>query len=566
MNAARFDSTVQNLSNNWEFDELLDFLRKNAVKNSKQLEFCVYLADAGLLDELHKFISINGLYNLKSLANDPENTYEKRENAKVLLNIYESEMLAVFERQFFSLPGVDGNLLSFSLYADTSVLTNYIIKNKDIIFQAEQPPKTLMCLTYAINKSLHSNTEDKLLKLLLDSFDNLKKVNTLRKAYITKLIATKLLTNKNIITFPKVGYNSLHKLLGIIAAQKNKHKNNGAARLYTLISDVIRPELKKPTTSKKLGWNSKPKVAVCISGMYRCGNLALDSVYKNIIEPLDADVFFHSWKEMQEWPGLGGAGDVWLLRIFNNDIFNKCPTALRSKKYFKEKFPRTYTLIDAPLDSIFDPARLPETIKFKKIKLEDPTIAFQEHNIEEASFLSLGSLNQAKMLYGIYKAHELAVNHEIENGFRYDYVIRCRPDIGLHNKLSFSALETLKADEVAMDFTKEYGPQDQFWYGQRAAALSMASLWAASIDSNSLSPFPDHPQMRAHGLILGWMTDNHLQPVHTSITRDMKMASAKATPPDFSAALAEDFANEASDLSQDQKVLDFFAALQGFNE
>lgn len=564
MNSARFDLTVQNLTNDWEFEALLDFYRKNAVKNSKQLEFCVYLADVGLLDELHKFISTNGLYNLKALADDPENTYEKRENAKVLLNIYESEMLAVFERQFGLLPGVDGSLLSFALYADTSVLTNYIAKNKNIIFQTDQPPKTLMYLTYAINKSLHSKTEDDLLKLLLDHFDNFKKASLLRKAYVTKLVAVKLLLNKNVITFPEVGYNALHKLMGTVAAQKNK--NNGAARLYNLISDVIRPELAKPVSTHKLGWDSKPKVAVCLSGMYRCGNLALDSVYKNIIEPLEADVFFHSWKEMQDWPGLGGAGDVWLLRIFNQNIFDKCPTALRSKKYFKEKFPRTYTLIDTPSHSTFDPARLPETIKFEKIQLEDPIIAFQEHNIEDAKFLSLGSLNQAKMLYGIYKAHELAVNHERDNGFRYDYIVRCRPDIGLHNKLNFSDLENLKANEVAMDFTKEYGPQDQFWYGQRSAALSMASLWAASVASNSLSPFPNLPQMRAHGLIFGWMTDNHLQPAHTPIKRDMKLATAKATPPDFSAALAEDFRNEASDLRQNQEVLDFFSALQVFNK
>ena len=564
MNAARFDSTIQKLTADWEFEALLDFFRKNAVKNSKQLEFCVYLADLGLLDELHKFISTNGLYHLKALADDPENTYEKRGNAKILLNIYESEMLTVFERQFGSLPSIDGNLLSFALYADTSILVNYILKNQDIIFQAEQSPKTLMYLTYAINKSLYSKAEDSLLKLLVEQFDNFKKVSKLRKAYITKLVTVKLLLNKDVITFPNDGYNVLHKLLSIIVAQKNR--DNGAARLYALISDVIRPELKKPITTKKLGWDSKPKVAVCLSGMYRCGNLALDSIYKNVIEPLEADVFFHSWKEMQDWPGLGGAGDDWLLRIFNRDIFNKCPTALRSKKYFRNKFPRTYTLIDTPSLSIFDSERLPESIKFKKIQLEDPTDAFQEHNIVDAKFLSLGSLNQAKMLYGIYKAHELVVNYEKENGFRYDYIIRCRPDIGLHNKLSFLALESLKANEIAMEFTKNYGPQDQFWYGQRTAALSMASLWAASVESNSLSPFPDLPKMRAHGLILGWMTDNHLQPVLTPIKRDMKMAIAEATPPNFSAALAEDFTKEAYDLSQNQEVLEFFAALLGFNK
>lgn len=564
MNAPRFDSTVQTLTNDWEFEALLDFFWKNAVKNSRQLEFCVYLADLGLLDELHKFISTNGLYNLKALANDPKSTYEKRENAKTLLNVYESEMLAVFERQCSSFPNVYSSLLSFALYADASIVPNYIVKNKDTIFQAGQSPKNLMYLTYAINKSLHSKTEYGLLKLLLQNLDIFKKINPLRKAYITKLVAMKLLLNKDVITFPKGGYNELHKLLGIIVPQKNRY--DGAGYLYTLISNVIRPELKKTIITQKLGWDSKPKVAVCLSGMYRCGNIALNSIYKNIIEPLEADIFFHSWKDMHDWPGLGGAGDDWLRRIFGMELFNKCPTALQSKKYFKDKFPRTYALINTPSQSHFDSARLPEDLHFKKIQLEDPAVAFQEHGIEDAKFLSLGSLNQAKMLYGIYKAHELAVSHEKEKGFRYDYFIRCRPDIGVRNELSFSALENLKTNEIAMDFSKDYGAQDQFWYGQRAAALSMASLWAASIDSDSLSPFPELPQLRAHGLILAWMTDNHLQPVHTPIKRDMKMAITKTPPPNFSAALAEDFTKEACDLSQNQEVLEFFAALLEYNK
>lgn len=564
MNTSRFDLIVKYLKDDWEFEKLLDFFMENSVENSKQLEFCVYLADIGLLDELHQFISATGLYYLKALADAPQNTYEKTENAKNLLNIYESEMLAIFEHQICSLAGVDGDLLKFSTYKDTSIVANYIAKNKDIIFQTDQSPKTLMYLTYAINKLLSSRTETDLLELLVEHFDNFKKVNMLRKAHLTKLISTKLLLNNKIITFPKTGYNLLHKLLDIIVAQKTQY--NGAARLYTLISNVIRPELKKHVVTQKLGWDSKPKVAVCISGMHRCGNLAIDTIYKNLIEPLEADVFFHTWKEMQDWPGLGGAGDDWLLRMFNRAIFNRCPTALRSKKYFKDVFPRTYTLINTPSNSIFNPEKLPEKIKFQKIQIEDPNIVLHEYNAEDSKFLSLGNLNQVKMFYGIYKAHELAVNYEREHGFRYDYLIRCRPDIGIRDKINFLALESLQASEVAMDFTKVYGPQDQFWYAQRAAALSMASLWVASIDNDSLSPFPEHPQMRAHGLILGWMTDNHLQPTPTPVRRDMTIATSKATLPDFSAALAEDLRNEASDHSQNQEVLDFFAALQVFNK
>lgn len=559
MTDQRFNSIVDKLTSDWKFEELLDFFKENAVENHSQLEFCVYLADVGLLDELHEFICNSGLYNLKALARDIENTYEKRENAKIILDIYESEMLPVFERQLISSQSIDSNLLSLSLYRDASVLTNYIESNKETVFQVEQAPKTLMYLAFAVNKLLQSDPEERLLRLLLDHLDGFKRFAPLRKAYLTKLIVSKLLFNEKPIIFPSNGYTGLHKALGIVSAQKNRYK--GAAYLYTLVSDVVRHELKRPVAVKVLGWDSKPKVAVCLSGMYRCGNKALESIYKSVIEPLEADVFFHSWTEMQEWPGLGGAGDDWLYRLFSREIFHKCPTALRSKTFFKKKFPHTYSLINTPVQTVFDSTKLPDNFVFKKVVLENAADMFQEQNIDETRFLSLGSLNQAKMLYGIYKAHELAVDYEKEQGFRYDYIVRCRPDLGLSNKLSFSELEKLRDNEVALDFTKEYGPQDQFWYGQRASALSMASLWAASIASNSLSPFPDFPELRAHRLVHSWMTDNHLEPVSTPIRRDMKMVTANAPVPDFSKALAEDFKNEASDLSQDQDVIDFFAAL-----
>ncbi|MBF8658613.1 hypothetical protein [Pseudomonas putida] len=565
MNSVRFDSIVNKLSSNWEFHALLTFFSEHAEKFSKHLEFCVLLADLGQLSKLHDFVSKIGLYNLKAIANDETNTYKKRGNAQALLKIYEQEMLAVFERQGGSSSGMDEDLLRRAVFSDKTVVANYILDNKERIFQAEQSPKTLMYLTFALNELKDSNAFDLCVKLLLDNIDTFKKMSAMRKAYITHLIVEKTVANTGLITFPKIGYNELHKLLGVIIPQKQTNEV-GASRLYSLVTDVIQPELKRSGNCVMLGADVKPRVAVCLSGMYRCGNLALDSIYKNVIRPLDADVFFHSWTEMQVWPGLGGAGDDWLLRIFNKDMLSRCPTALRSKKYFKSKFPRTYEIIDTPKQAEFSKSILPENIEFKDILLEDSDCLFNDRPDEAEKYLSLGSMNQAKMLYGIYKSHELAVAFEKKYNFRYDYIIRCRPDIGVHNSLNYNILESLLPSEVGMDFTKEYGPQDQFWYGPRNSALTMASLWGSSVAARSLSPFAEYPQMRAHGLIFGWMADNHLQPVHTPIKRDMKMATAKATPPDFSAALDLDFSNEAAEFRDNLEVSKFFNALADFNK
>ncbi|MEH6412841.1 hypothetical protein [Pseudomonas sp. CGJS7] len=563
MDAARFDSTVQSFTNNWEFELLLSLYEQHAENTEKHLEFCVLLADLGLLENLHLFICKAGLYNLKKLASDQNSKYAKSGNAKILLDIYESEILPTFEHQPGKATGIDHDLLSLSRYKDTTVLENYILSKKDDIFQSDQNPKTLMYLTYALNQLWSKSKETHASKITLSNFSNFKNLSAIRRAYITRNVCLRILTCDDSIIFPQLGHNDLQKLLGIIAAQKSRYR--GAERAYDLVSDVVRKQLEKPTTSKKLGWDIKPRVAVCMSGIYRCGSLAIESIFENIIKPLDADVFFHSWTDMQDWPGLGGAGDEWVVRTFNKEILSKCPPAIRSKKQFKAKFPKTFEKLDTPSLSKFEPEKLPSEIEFTKVLLDNEATVFSEAGIDISSFLSLGSPNQAKMIYGIYKAHELAVEHEKENGFRYDYIIRCRPDVFLQNKLTFAILENLKSHDVAMEFSKEWGPQDQFWYAQRAPALTMASLWSASLDSKSLSPFPLIPSMRAHNLILGWMTDNHLQPVNTPIKRDMNLVNSQALPPDFSAALTHDFTNEAKELSQSQTTLEFFAALKEFN-
>ncbi|NQD72903.1 hypothetical protein [Pseudomonas sp. CM27] len=564
MDAARFDSTVQSFTKNWEFELLIRHYEQHAENTEKHLEFCVLLADLGLLENLHLFICKVGLYSLKKLASDPNSKYAKSGNAKILLEIYESEILPTFEHQPGRATGIDHELLCLSRYKDTTVLENYILSKKDDIFQIDQNPKTLMYLTYALNQLWSKTKESHTSKITLSNFSNFKNLSAIRRAYITKNVCLRIITCEESIAFPQLGHNDLQKLLGIIAAQKSRYR--GAERAYDLVSDIVRKQLAKPTTSKNLGWNIKPRVAVCMSGIYRCGNLAVESIFENIIKPLEADVFFHSWTEMQDWPGLGGAGDEWVIRTFNKEILSKCPPTIRSKKQFKSKFPKSFEKLDTASLSEFKVEKLPPEIKFTKVLLDNDATVFSENGIDINNFLSLDSPNQAKMIYGIYKAHELAVEHEKQNGFRYDYIIRCRPDVFLKNKLTFDLLEDLKSHDVAMEFSKEWGPQDQFWYAQRAPALTMASLWSASLDSNSLSPFPLIPSMRAHNLILGWMTDNHLQPVNTPIKRDMNLVNSQATPPDFSAALIEDFTNEAKDLSQSQATLDFFAALKGFNK
>ncbi|MBF8726132.1 hypothetical protein [Pseudomonas putida] len=563
MSVTRFDSTVKSLTDNWEFELLVEFYQKHATECNKQLEFCVLLADLGMLDRLHAYIRSQKLYNLKDIAEDPDNTYSKSKNARLLLDIYESDMLPCFERLPTKATGHDANLLRMSLFDDISVVDNYISQNSESLFEVEQNPKTLMYLTFALNQVWKQCSRPRATMVALNGYASFKNLSAIRRAYLTKKITVNSISFEENISFPQLGYNELQKLLGAIAPQKARYE--GASKAYRIVSQAVLPQLQSKRSTKMLGSDVKPRVAVCISGVHRCGSLALESIFESIVRPLQADTFLHSWSEMQNWPGLGGAGDEWIIRAFNKDALAKCPEPLKSKRYFKEKFPRTFKALDTPSYSSFDISNLPEGISFTGSLLEDDKEVFQKNGLDINDFLSLGLPNQAKMIYGIYKAHELAVLHEKKHGFRYDYVIRCRPDVALVNKLSFADLNSLRSEQIAMEFTKEWGPQDQFWYGQREPALKMASLWTASVESKALSPFPMIPQMRAHNLVLGWMTESMIEPTPTPIRRNMNLVNSQATPPNFSASLLADLQAEAKEYADDQKVREFFTMLMRFS-
>jgi hypothetical protein len=110
------------------------------------------------------------------------------------------------------------------------------------------------------------------------------------------------------------------------------------------------------------------KVAICISGLMRTGLLAYPS-FNEFFSDLDADVFYHTWE----------TSDVDVAHI--NKLYK--PVNYRIDK----PFPLT----------------------------------------DEMGAHTMGSFGN--MLYSIMMANELKKQHEIENNFRYDLVIKTRFDL-----------------------------------------------------------------------------------------------------------------------------------------
>lgn len=566
MNPNIFDAVTKNLSDNWEFERLCQYIMESSVAHGRELDCCLLLADMGKLDKLHNFIGSEGLYNLIAKADTCITEAPKKQKLLALFEIYKNELEPFFSEGILPEGLIDSQLLSKSQLKDSSIYKDYLTNNADQILQKNHGPTTLMYLMYTVIRHLESTSDVDTLRLIINRFDQLNNLTAVSRAYLTSNLVHKGIFHKDAMCLPQAGYSELHKLLAALVMQSNGQP--GPERLYQLLGDSIRPDLRlcSSGSSISLGRPSRPqRVAVCISGMYRCNDQALRLIQDNVINPLNADVFVHTWEEMQLWPGLGGSGDDWLLRVFSRALYESCPQKLKSKRFFKNRFPQTFSVLNSPTSKPFTLQSIPTDLNLKGYSIDNPELFLERYNVPTSGFLSGGILNQAKMFYGIYQAHELAKAYELKYGFEYDFIVRCRPDIGILTKLSSFDLDALRNDQLAVEFTRNYGPQDQFWYGRRIPALKMAALWEASISCGSLSPFESHPRLYAHNLILGWMTYSKIQPKGTIIRRDMNAAISSAVPPDFSAALSNDFSDSAKEFAASPEYLNFFRMLQDHN-
>jgi hypothetical protein len=154
------------------------------------------------------------------------------------------------------------------------------------------------------------------------------------------------------------------------------------------------------------------RVALLLSGGLGENNESYNSIHKNIIETLNPDIFFsYGWDSA----------------ILNeNDFVNQWkPTA-----YYYGKFP---AIIEPNIRTLERYDKHPET--------------------------NINSLE--KMYWGIYSANRLKSKYEQENGFKYDFVIRCRPDLVIYNPLELKSNDMF----IPIGWDHRGGYNDTFAYG-----------------------------------------------------------------------------------------------------
>jgi hypothetical protein len=96
-----------------------------------------------------------------------------------------------------------------------------------------------------------------------------------------------------------------------------------------------------------------------------------------------------------------------------------------------------------------------------------------------------------KMWWGIYSANRLKSNYEQLNGFKYDFVIRCRPDLVIHNPLE------LKPNDIFIPIGWDHrgGYNDTFAYGSSEQIDWYAELY------NKLIPYAPYGKVHPESFL-----------------------------------------------------------------
>jgi len=194
------------------------------------------------------------------------------------------------------------------------------------------------------------------------------------------------------------------------------------------------------------------KVAICISGHLRTFDRCFWSIFSKLIEPNNADVFIHTWETL----GYNGPVDG---------------TAPQYNTFAKEKC----------IDAMYRP---------KKMIIEDSK-GFEHFKAAGEGYsekwMKVHPGFTFAMFYSIWRANLLKIQYENENQFKYDVVVRCRPDLIIdHGVMLERFLNNNPLDAV---FTPAFGS-----YGGANDQFAFSSSAFMNIYSELYSMIPNHVQ------------------------------------------------------------------------
>lgn len=226
------------------------------------------------------------------------------------------------------------------------------------------------------------------------------------------------------------------------------------------------------------------RVAICLSGQSRFVEECFPSIFKNLIEPNCADVFLHTWEctsesEMNPYK-FGGSGG-WKNQRIKSGSHNLSIDLYKPVLYQIER-PIDFKIPDIDMRRTFD--------KYMQGCYEEAKEA--KMSVEQYSQRIIS--NNLSMWYGIMSSNLLATKYAMENGFKYDVIVRCRFDLILKTGIRFDKIP--ESTVYACEMGKPDGHvADWLNFGSQASMNILASTFFSfnkiylDIESIQLNPF-----------------------------------------------------------------------------
>ncbi|WP_269913359.1 hypothetical protein [Acinetobacter sp. HY1485] len=501
--------------------------KKEARYNSPELylEYLTFLGHTGKVDQIYFSIRLLD----KSFIDSQKNFFDKSD---VFLRL-ENLIKRIEDKNQYGIKNflIKNNEEKVEIY-----------KTVEMYFKGLQPDTASHEQNFILNFMLNMLIEHKLLntdlaKSLVEYFWKAKNCNNYRKDFSIFSIVNYCFDHnmQDFFALRKQFYNHIQKIYNQIY-KSSLLKKDEIALYQKYLNDHIK-------SINHLKSKSKYKVAICISGLYRNHENALKSIKDNLIDPLDADVFVHTWDQKAVWTGFGGTPHY--TRVFGDKAQQFVPKEIYNLKKIKDFLPCTYSKLEAAIYHKWDGEEFLNYFKPKKILIENQDEFVNTLNNKENYTLARGSLNQIKMFYGLQKSLELAFNHD-----KYDYIIRIRPDILVNSQVSLEKVADLE-NNIIYTNVGDFGLQDFEFMTSSSVAYNFSNFIKKMFDFEALSPYEKYPLYDAHNLMLSWMIEGNYRFDKDVMKRSLlNMVNRKILIDGLNEALDQDFEN----LSQDNKA------------
>ncbi|MBZ7984504.1 hypothetical protein [Campylobacter sp. RM12647] len=539
----------------------LDQLKNEIVQDRKNWNY------KGVKEKYKKIVALNNKYIFTYLdflynIGDYQEIIDITTDLKVFENeeFYKSyqdynKMWAIFNLvKFYYLINIEdlsSNDSERKLYASYKFLD---IKHLNNVLKDKNFYKDHWSFTFIINAIFNKLVENNRLDIEVANniIQYLNKYNTSkdRKKYIVKTIVHYFILKS------KSFFNFNYNLIFLIDCLKDN--DLGGKELQKLVYSLIKLHGLNNINTLQKNLNNI-KVAVCMSGPLRGDYIkSLELLKNNILLPLNADLFVHTWENTRLYTGFRG-GNIWH-SLFGSEISNKAVGEIINKELLQKLLPNTFKVLSAEIIlkteyDFFNNVNPTNILIDSEKNFEN---SFKDYQLLKYSRTQ--NLNISKMFYGIQKSLELMLQHEIKNNIKYDFIIRLRPDVPILEQITLEKIQKIQNGQIQVSFT-EFGMDDTTFIGRRIDMIKLMQYFHYVDSLKKLDIFninEDSP----HDTLISYLIYNGLENVDYKIIKSSDISfCTKSIRPDFDEALQEDFKN-IQDENLKKKLIDFFEEIK----